>query len=124
LYANAHNGQFPDRLEDLLSNEIDLTPDVFVCPSSKDTPATAATTRQSATRLSSEPGHLSYIYLGKGLTDKAEATVLVAYEPMNHHGDGCNMLFADGHVEYVPSAQAKAIINQATSRPTTAATRP
>ncbi len=68
--------------------------------------------------------HFSYIYVGKGLTNKAEADVLVAYEPLSHHTDGYNMLFADGHVEFVPGAKAKALITQATSRPTTSLALP
>ncbi len=54
MYADARGGQFPDRLEDLLSNGIDLSPEVFVCPSSKDTPATAPTTQQWAAKLSAD----------------------------------------------------------------------
>jgi len=123
MYANEHQGHFPDRMGDLLLYE-DITADAFVCPSSSDERVTAQTTQQAATRLSSEPGHLSYIYLGKGLTDKADANLLIAYERLGHHGDGCNMLFADGHVEFVPSGRAKALIIQATSRPATAETQP
>ncbi len=124
MYANDHGGQFPERLEDLLPAGIDITPEVFVCPSSSDTPATAPTTQQSATRMSSEPGHLSYVYLGKGLTDKAGADVLLAYEPVGHHGDKSHLLFVDGRVEFVPNAKAKSIISQAMLRPTGAFTRP
>ena len=122
MYANEHGGRFPDRLEDLLAE--DINPDVFVCPLSNDTAIVAPTTQQAGLRLSAEPGHVSYIYVGKGLTDKADAKVLVAYERIAHHGDGLNMLFADGQVQFVPSAQAKVLIAQASSRPTTAATLP
>ena len=125
MYANTHNDRFPDSFADLLADPAtDLTPDALVCPSSKETSATGPTTQQWVARLNSEPGHLSYVYVGKGLTNKADANMLVAYEPVGHHGDSCNMLFVDGHVEFVSSTTAKAIITQAASRPTTTTTRP
>src|SRR5690349_21549955 len=56
LYANTHNGHFPDSFSDLLADPaIDLTPEVFVCPNSHETSACAPTTQQWAARLTSEP---------------------------------------------------------------------
>ena len=43
VYANDHGGRYPDRPEELLAT--DITPEIFVCPSTEDVPATGATTR-------------------------------------------------------------------------------
>jgi prepilin-type processing-associated H-X9-DG protein len=117
MYANENGGMFPDSFERVLLTQ-DLTSGEFVCPSSSDTPSPGATNVSQAPALS-KGGHLSYVYVGKGMTSRiltspnAGRTVL-AYEPMtNHRNDGCNVLFADGHVEFVPAAQAQALISRA-----------
>jgi prepilin-type processing-associated H-X9-DG protein len=114
MYANENGGTFPDTLDRVLATQ-DLTADVYVCPSSSDTPAPGANAQAQAAALS-KGGHLSYVYVGKGMTSQiltspnAGRTVL-AYEPMtNHRNDGCNILFADGRVQFVPAAQAQALI--------------
>jgi prepilin-type processing-associated H-X9-DG protein len=47
-------------------------------------------------------GHTSYIYLGRGLTDKKiTPEMILAYEsPADFVGGGTIVLFGDGHVEY------------------------
>jgi prepilin-type processing-associated H-X9-DG protein len=114
MYANENRGQFPDTLDRVMATQ-DLTADVFVCPSSQDTPAPGATAQAQAQGLS-KGGHLSYVYVGKGMTSRILSSpnagrTVVAYEPMtNHRNDGTNVLFADGHVEFLPAAQAKSVI--------------
>ena len=82
MYANEHANQFPDTLSEVLRDE-DITPEVFVCPSSNDTPANGPTTQALVANLTAG-GHLSYIYVGKGLTSAAPATAVLAYEPMTN----------------------------------------
>jgi prepilin-type N-terminal cleavage/methylation domain-containing protein/prepilin-type processing-associated H-X9-DG protein len=114
MYANENRGAFPDTLDRVLATQ-DLTAAEFVCPSSQDSPAPGATNQAQAANLS-KGGHLSYVYVGKGMTSKIlsspnVATTVVAYEPLtNHRNDGTNVLYADGHVEFVPAAQARARI--------------
>jgi prepilin-type processing-associated H-X9-DG protein len=109
LYQNDHNQNYPNSLPELLEEQI--TPGAFVCPSSNDTASTAATTQAIAADWS-KPGHLSYIYVGKGLNDKtATADTVVLYEPMsNHAGDGKNVLFGDGHTDWVNATVGAKII--------------
>jgi prepilin-type processing-associated H-X9-DG protein len=113
MYANENHGAYPDSFATLLANE-DITASVFVCPESNDTDATGPTTQAFVTNLTAG-GHLSYIYVGAGWTTATTpANAVVAYEPLtNHGGTGMNVLFGDGHVDWLTPAQAKAILAKA-----------
>jgi prepilin-type processing-associated H-X9-DG protein len=117
MYANEDpRGRFPSRFEDILLHE-DITSEVFCCPSSNDERAMGPTTQAAADQLSAG-GHLSYVYAGNGLTTKlaSDPTFVLAYEPLNnHHGEGMNVLFADGHVDWLTAAQGKTFLAVAQS---------
>ena len=133
LYQQDHYGQHPESLAAILSDE-QIGPEVFICPSSNDTPATLPpppagqdrpTTRQAAAALA-VPGHESYLYFGHA--DWTDATVLadavvIAEPPSSHAGDGSNILFGDGHAECIPMPRAARLIAaaSATTRPVYAA---
>jgi prepilin-type processing-associated H-X9-DG protein len=111
-YANENHGQFPDDLNALVAaNMIDTR--AFVCPSTNDTQATGPTTQAVVQQLQL-PGHQSYIYLGKGLIVRnargLRSSIILAYEPLTNHTAGSNVLFADGHVEFVPAARLNPIL--------------
>ncbi|HEY8665921.1 MAG TPA: H-X9-DG-CTERM domain-containing protein [Tepidisphaeraceae bacterium] len=107
LYANEHHGKYPDMIEELLDE--DFGAEILVCPSTNDTKAIGATTQAIAANVAT-PGHLSYIYLGKGFTSQCLPNTVLCYEPVTNHGDGSNVLFGDGHVEFMSAAQMKKII--------------
>ena len=129
MYANNHNGQFPDDLKTVLENE-DLPTAVFVCPSSNDRVASVAATTQATAAGLSQPGHLSYLYLGKGLTNQTVTDdSVILYEPLtNHASAGMNVMFGDFHVEWLSAAEAATILKQVAAKrgivryPLTAAT--
>ncbi|HEY8669121.1 MAG TPA: hypothetical protein VIL86_20900 [Tepidisphaeraceae bacterium] len=103
-----HGGKYPDTIEGLL--EDDIGPDVFVCPDTTDTKATGATTQAVAADMA-KPGHLSYVYLGKGFTNKCSPDTVLVYEPLaNHSNAGSNVLFGDGRVSFIPAASMKKIL--------------
>ncbi|MDB5355449.1 MAG: hypothetical protein JWN24_1902 [Phycisphaerales bacterium] len=111
MYANGESdGAFPDSFQTLLkAPSTSMSLDVLVCPSSTDSPPTTASGI-------STPGHLSYVYAGSGLTNRAGPNEVLAYEPLsNHKNDGINVLYADGHVEFQTRANAQRIIQQAKS---------
>jgi prepilin-type processing-associated H-X9-DG protein len=117
LYTNDNHGQYPDSFATILLNE-QLTAAVFTCPSSNDEAADGDSPAAIAANLT-KPHRCSYVYLGKGLTTRTEKDdMLICYElPENHQGDGMNMLFADGHAEWMVMAQAKLLISKATTKP-------
>jgi type II secretory pathway pseudopilin PulG len=126
MWANDHGGNFPDDLDTILKTQ-DLSPQVFVCPSSKDT-APAGPTTQAVLEDMHQSGHLSYIYVGKGLTTRSDADVVVLYEQPSNHADddmsatsvfksgakdhAMNVLCADGHIEWLGAEDAEAVRKQ------------
>ena len=57
-------------------------------------------------------GHLSYVYVGKGMNNAAGAAVVVAYEPVSNHGTGSNFLFGDGSARFIRKPHAERMIQQ------------
>jgi prepilin-type processing-associated H-X9-DG protein len=93
----------------------DVTADIFVSPMSNDTPATAPT-MQAIADLLTAGGHLSYVYLGRGLTTQtATAGTIVAYEKLSIAGNGANVLYGDGHVEWDDAKFVTQVIDKAAS---------
>lgn len=114
MYTTDHQGAYPDSFQTVLLNEA-VTSDIFILPRSTDTPATGPTTQTVADQLTAG-GHLSYVYLGSGLTvNTATAKTIVAYQISPIPGFGTNVLFGDGHVEAVDAATIAKIIARAAS---------
>ncbi len=109
LYAIDHQGRYPNTFGELL--EEDVTSFAFVCSSSKDTPAAAGPTTQATAANLHAGGHLSYIYLGKGITGVPPAKMVISYEPLaNHNNKGMNVLFGDGQVAFIPRKDAVTLL--------------
>ena len=111
LNANANGGTYPQTIDELLVfHWDDITPELFCCPATNDTPAAGPTTRAVVLDLLSG-GHLSYVYLGGRFRDPAPADAVLAYEPPGVHGsNGMTVLFGDGHTEFVSQRQAESLL--------------
>jgi prepilin-type processing-associated H-X9-DG protein len=109
LYANENRGRYPDELGQLNMGVV-----VFVCPSRgtsipPDIRGPTPEAKQQAAKW--VDAHSDYVYLGKGLTYAIDAqTVLVYEKESNHSRDGMNMLYGDGHVEWMPMPAARQLI--------------
>jgi prepilin-type processing-associated H-X9-DG protein len=98
LYAKEHAGMLPDSFATLVRSE-DLVPEVFTCPSSN------AERADSIETLATHPtkDNCSYTYLGDGLkqNEVTDDVVLMVEDLDDHDRDGINILFGDGHVDFV-----------------------
>lgn len=119
IYATRNDGKFPDRLDQLLLYG-EFRPEELVCPATNDTPA-SGNTRKDVINDLSNPGHLSYVYIGAGLTTHSPAQSIVAYEKFeNHVKSGINVLYVDGTAAWLDAkAAAKFIqtVSNSSTRP-------
>jgi prepilin-type processing-associated H-X9-DG protein len=102
IYSNEQGGVFPPSFEELLLYG-DIWGDVFVCPQTEHSPPGGATPQERASEFRKH-GSPSYVYVGAGLkaNDVTPQHVLAHELPTNHGTDGMNVLFGDGHVDWVP----------------------
>lgn len=120
-YAKSHGGQFPPTME-ALAAESDLSPAVFNCPSSNDSPAEVEKASDWLVAFRPNEHHLSYVYVAGGLNaSTVKPTSVLAYENLQDHlNAGMNVLYGDYHVEWVDKAEADRIIAEHPSpNPTT-----
>ena len=102
LYQVDHGGRYPDTLGQIVDPGGPVTPGALVCPAADQTAADGPTTRAVAAAVDGGGGHCSYVYVGRGLTEKTVTdTTVVAYEPVANHGDGGHVLYGDGHADWV-----------------------
>jgi prepilin-type processing-associated H-X9-DG protein len=113
LYANDHQGSYPPDLGTLIKTE-DITAQVFICPSGDTKVPPGLNTPDQIAQWVND--HADYIYVGKGMMmTTSKPTDIVVYEkPDSHNGDGMNILFGDGHVEFQRMSEAKKLIDQQT----------
>jgi hypothetical protein len=99
-YANAHQGVYPPTL-DVLTQEDQLPAQALICP---DLPA-------------GQTGNYILLAAGRRLGQDA---VLVC-EPISNHHNGANVLYADGGVTFLPTADVQQFIDSASNFPPPAA---
>jgi hypothetical protein len=103
LYSNENRGRLPQSLGQLVVTQ-DVTTEVFVCPSSDDTPARGHSLEERAVNLA-KPGHASYVAALHPADERVPFVLF--YEPMSNHGDGFHAVYSDGHVEFFTGAGAE-----------------
>jgi prepilin-type processing-associated H-X9-DG protein len=119
MYSNGDpKGRFPSDLSALIAAQ-DLSPIVLVDPSLNDTPVPGNSPAEQAANLM-KGNHESYIYVGATLTNQAPSDAVALYEPpAASRNNGSNVLFADGHVDFLVQPAIEQIIqaDQAGKRP-------
>jgi prepilin-type processing-associated H-X9-DG protein len=110
IYSQGNGNRYPPTLDEVLVDG-DITSEVFCCPSGNDERAIGPTT-QALLQDFHKPGHNSYVYVAGNQSDRTSTdTYVLAYEqPGNHANKGMNVLYGDGHVDWVPQAEATRVI--------------
>lgn len=117
LYSTQHDNRFPEHLAELVAAGM-LDPKDLVRPGSGTEPATFTPEQVAAGRQDWHAieqivdAHCDYLYLGAGTTVDADTRgVLALTKPaMDSSGEGVNCLFFDGHVNWVPMADLRDLI--------------
>lgn len=109
-YADQHEGKFPATLGDVAIAG-DLSADVFVSPSSNTAAPGNVVDKQKLAEWVNESS--DFVYLGAGKTNHASPEDVLAYEKPDIHGhDGFNVLFGDGHIEWLNRDSGLKVVRQ------------
>ncbi len=104
LYSYDNRNEYPPDLATTWATQ-DLYAAVFICLLGNSSSSRAATqfTSDPAARAAN---NLDYIYVGEVLTNRVTAEEPVLFERLSDHDhDGGNVLFGDGHVEFIDKKQ-------------------
>ncbi len=106
LYANENKGAAPPDLGTLVVE--DLTAQVFICPSGNTAPPDIETQSKPDLLTKWINANSDYVYIKPaGPLVNLGADVIVVYEKFeDHDNDGINILYADGHVEFMRAEDA------------------
>ena len=91
IYVNQHNNSYPDSLQDLVKDG--LSPKALIIPSNSG-------------------GDRTYLYIKPGQAPVDNSTSwVVAFEPLEvNNGEGANVLFFDGHVDFIPAGRLNELL--------------
>src|SRR5687767_1972034 len=107
LYSNENRGKYPPDFAALIKTQ-DITAEVFICPSGHSSLPPNIHTMKPDEIAAWVNQNADYVYLGAGRNNTVGADEILVYEKPNNHGNqGMNMLFGDGHVEWVQMSQAQ-----------------
>ncbi|HEY2586912.1 MAG TPA: H-X9-DG-CTERM domain-containing protein [Tepidisphaeraceae bacterium] len=110
MYANENQGQFPADLATMVKKE-DLGPSVFIDPRSGTAPPPPGNVDAMAQWVEE---HSDYVWLGKGKNaNKVTPETVLAHEKLEGNTEGINVLFGDGHVEFMNIPEAQRAIERA-----------
>jgi prepilin-type processing-associated H-X9-DG protein len=104
IYANDHEGRFPTGAQwcDLLIENPGVTRESFICKGANEGPCNYAMNRHVEELGTGSPPDMVLLFeTHPGWNQVGDAESLTVE---NHVGDGCNVLFVDGHVEFVKPA--------------------
>jgi predicted Zn finger-like uncharacterized protein/prepilin-type processing-associated H-X9-DG protein len=112
-YGNSYNQNYPPDLGILCKAE-NLSPQLFVAPNSQTAPPGNLTGDAAVNWVDN---FSDYIYTGSGMKFRSDPSGVVAYEKEEiNNGDGINILFMDGHVEFLTLDAAHGLFAQNNSR--------
>ncbi len=104
IYADDHEGKFPASAQwcDLLIENAEVARESFRCRGVQEGPSNYAMNKYAKELGTDSPPDMVLLFeTHPGWNQVGEADILTTE---NHQGDGCNVLFVDGHVEFVKPA--------------------
>ena len=108
IFANDQkDGAFPGSFAEMYKKQ-ELTPDVFINPRTEHQVPPGLDRDQIGAWLDD---NCDYVWLGKGRKNNLPADIVLAYEKPEGLSDGINLLFADGHVEFMVLNDAQQAID-------------
>lgn len=113
MYAIDHlDGTYPDSWDTLIRATPDwLEPHLFVGSKPGVTPAS------DFQQMFNEAGHISFVWVGRGVTDSAGYGVMLAYEaPIASYKEGTWILTADGNVRKSCGDELRVLVQEAARR--------
>lgn len=110
MYANNHNQKFPPDLG-TMAQEQDLAASVFKNPRVPDRSPPRPANPKLLSRWINQ--NSDYVWIGAGKDVTAGPDVPLAYEKPEQNAGAINILYADGHVEFVTMPEARQQIQKA-----------
>jgi prepilin-type processing-associated H-X9-DG protein len=101
LYANDYNDKFPTPSKwcDLLIEHAEVTPKSFRCKGAPEGPCNyAMNINVEKMSIASQPDMVLLFETTPGWNQVGGSEILTTE---NHQGEGCNILFVDGHIQFV-----------------------
>jgi prepilin-type processing-associated H-X9-DG protein len=101
IYASDYSDKLPPATNwcDLLSKVCDMNLSDFRCPADKEGPCSYAMNKNAAELGKDMPPDVVLLFESKSGWNLVGGPELL--NTQNHEGDGCTILFGDGHVEFV-----------------------
>jgi prepilin-type processing-associated H-X9-DG protein len=101
IYANDNNGRFPTSSKwcDLLVDRTQVAPTLFRCHGDKEGPCNYAMNKFAAGLGPGAPANMVLLFETYPGWNQVGGAEILTVE--NHNGDGCNVLFMDGHAGFV-----------------------
>ena len=103
VYADDFDGRYPSGSNwcDLLIENVDVNSAVFLCPAVHEGPCNFALNEQAVKLGADAPTDMVLLYDAGPGWNRAGGRELLSVD--NHHGEGCNVMFNDGHVRFITS---------------------
>lgn len=107
IYANDCNDMYPTSSKwcDLLIEHADMPPQMFVCKAASEGPCNYAMNKNIEKLGTNSPPDMVLLFESKPGWNQSGGPEILTTE--NHNGDGCNVSFVDGHVEFVKTEYLK-----------------
>ena len=110
MYANNNKEKLPDDFGEMIKTNYIETPQIFVNPTRGEMPPIPPNRDQWPEWVAE---HSDYVWLGKGKTmSTATPETVIAHEKLDNHPEGVNLLYGDGHVEWMPTIAAREAIEK------------